>query len=72
VNLYLISRNRERDQFESYHSVVVIAESEDEALKIRNFIYELERCDPKDLIVKLIGISISNVPGVVCASYHEC
>jgi hypothetical protein len=77
-NLYLISQSV-KSGFDTYDSAVVAADSEESARLIRPYDgddwYEFDNneekwCSPEDVIVRLIGIAVEGVDGVICASYN--
>ena len=79
MNLYLISQDV-NDEYDTYDSAVVCAETEDEARMIHPVDEEwdgskaenyCEWCDVKDVQVKIIGVAANNLQiGVILASYN--
>ena len=77
MNLYLISQDK-NDDYDTYDSAVVIAENEHKARLTHPSGREWNGkesingswVDSKLVIVELIGESIAETPGVVCASFN--
>lgn len=84
MNLYLISQTV-NDDYDTYDSAVVAAESEDEARKMhpgqsqgdfyeswwtRDTEYGSWASRLEDVKVELIGVSHENVSRVICASFN--
>jgi hypothetical protein len=75
--LYKISQNV-NNNYDTYDSVIVAAESEEDARMIRPDTADWgseQFCstwvsDPKDVIVELIGISFAKNPGIILASFN--
>jgi hypothetical protein len=79
MNIYLISQDKNTD-YDSFDSAVVTATNKDSARLIHPLnennpwdgvdgIYS-SWTDSKNVKVKLIGVSNSNVSGVICASFN--
>jgi hypothetical protein len=76
MNLYLISQSVNND-YDTYDSAVVAANSEEEARTTHpssnNDCFNSSFstwCSPDKVEVKLIGTSIDDKPGVICASFN--
>lgn len=78
MNLYLITTSVEQDQYDTYDSAVVAAETEDGARwthpghpLCKHSDNEPNWVKPKDVNVKLIGEAAPGIEaGVICASFN--
>ena len=82
MNLYLLSQNDNYSIYNVYENVVVCAESEEEAVKIhpsgkvypnwgRGTQLWTWASSPKAVSAKLLGVSITDNPCVICANLTE-
>ena len=75
MNLYLISQTV-NNNYDSYDSAVVAAESEEKARLIHPAAYNeawmgASWCKPEDVQVQLIGVAVDGtVAGIICASFN--
>ena len=76
MNIYLISQTV-NDEYDTYDSAVVCAESEESAQTIHPYSKQSpsddygDWCDPADVTVKYLGIATPHLPkGVICSSFN--
>lgn len=71
MNLYLITQEV-NNNYDTYDSAVVAAETEDEARAIHpSSLSDEETWAPiEHVVVKLIGVAAPGIEGVICASFN--